>query len=120
MSSQYTDTKEGAAQPLAVKRDMGHPVKAIANFFIDRYGRHGITPLKLQKLIYVAHGWHLALLDKPLVIDENPRRGDMVRFSPLCIMNSEALDLSPLIAKRRTLTALSVLLSQKSAGMTSE
>ena len=50
---------------------MGYSAKAVANFFIRRYGRHGISPLKLQKLIYIAHGWCLALTDEPLVKDEH-------------------------------------------------
>ena len=51
---------------------MGTSAKAVANFFIRRHGRHGISPLKLQKLIYIAHGWSLALKDEPLVNDERP------------------------------------------------
>ena len=38
---------------------------AVANWFIENL--RNITPLKLQKLIYFAHGWHLALRDKPLI-----------------------------------------------------
>ena len=49
---------------------MGYPVKAIANYFIGKYGKNGITPLKLQKLVYLAHGWHYAFKDDPLVDDE--------------------------------------------------
>ncbi len=49
---------------------MGYPVKAVANYFVLNYRQHGITPLKIQKLIYLAHGWHLAYIDEPLVIDE--------------------------------------------------
>ena len=51
---------------------MGYSAKAIANFFINRYGRNGISPLKLQKLVYIAHGWNLALRDEVLVNDEYP------------------------------------------------
>jgi uncharacterized phage-associated protein len=43
---------------------------ATMNFFIDRANVEGIddmTPQKLQRLVYEAHGWHLALLDEPLV-----------------------------------------------------
>lgn len=42
---------------------------AIANEFLD--GRFGqITPMKLQKLVYYAHAWHLALFDdSPLIKD---------------------------------------------------
>ena len=62
--------RRGTGAGPATDHDMGYSAKAIANFFIDRYGRNGITPLKLQKLIYLAHGWHLALYDDPLVDDE--------------------------------------------------
>ena len=41
--------------------------KAIANYFIDK---GDITPMKLQKLVYFAHGWHLGLSDNAL-IDED-------------------------------------------------
>lgn len=40
---------------------------AIANYFIDLAHSDGkpIRPLKLMKLVYIAHGYILALLDKP-------------------------------------------------------
>ena len=43
--------------------------KAIANFFIEksRDENKPITPLKLQKLLYFAHGWSLALRNEELV-----------------------------------------------------
>lgn len=47
-----------------------HPSLAIANYFIRRAtegGGEGIDPLKLQKLIYFAHGWHLAITGRPLL-----------------------------------------------------
>jgi uncharacterized phage-associated protein len=42
--------------------------KNIANWIIDYYSQHGdfVSNLKLQKLIYYAQAWHLALHDKPL------------------------------------------------------
>jgi uncharacterized phage-associated protein len=42
---------------------------AVANWFLDRASEVGrsLTPMKLQKLMYFAHGWHLALRDAPLV-----------------------------------------------------
>ena len=43
---------------------------AIANYFLSNYKNTGISPLKIQKLTYVAHGWHLAFFDEPLVSDE--------------------------------------------------
>jgi uncharacterized phage-associated protein len=44
---------------------------AIANFFITEYDpvASGLTPMKLQKLVYFAHGWYLALKDEPLIAD---------------------------------------------------
>lgn len=49
---------------------MGYSAKAVANYFLSKYGKSGITPLKLQKLVYLAHGWHLAYFEEPLVGDE--------------------------------------------------
>ena len=46
---------------------------AIANFFLDiaKGEEVGLTPLKIQKLVYISHGWHLGLTDgEPLVTDE--------------------------------------------------
>ena len=51
---------------------MSYPAKAVANYFLARYGKlgNGISPLKLQKLVYVAHGWYMAYHEEPLVGDE--------------------------------------------------
>lgn len=44
----------------------------IAYFFLKKYGdKDAITPMKLVKLVYIAHGWHLGLTGRAL-IDENP------------------------------------------------
>ena len=53
---------------------MGYPSKAVANAFLDIAREHGatLTPLKLQKLVYIAHGWSLGLTNSPLVADEHP------------------------------------------------
>jgi len=52
---------------------MGYSSRAVGNYFIERYGqKNAISPLKLQKLVYVSHGWHLALYNEPLVTDEHP------------------------------------------------
>ena len=46
--------------------------KAIANRFLDLAARddEALTPMKLQKLVYFAHGWYLALKDKPLLSEQ--------------------------------------------------
>ena len=49
---------------------MGYSAKAVANYFLSNYGKHGISPLKLQKLVYVAHGWYMAFHEDPLIGDE--------------------------------------------------
>jgi uncharacterized phage-associated protein len=47
---------------------MSDPVDAVANEFLR--GRFGeITPMKLQKLVYYAHAWSLAIFDEPLIED---------------------------------------------------
>ena len=60
------------APPLAdtaAPRRAAHDARAIANYFLDLGERDGVPLdlLKLQHLIYFAHGWHLALRDEPLV-----------------------------------------------------
>ena len=52
---------------------MGYSAITVGNYFLAMYGNSGISPLKLQKLVYVAHGWHLALRNEPLVDDEFPQ-----------------------------------------------
>jgi len=49
-----------------------YSAKAVANYFLEKYRSSGITPLKMQKLVYIAHGWYLAVYDKPLIDDEYP------------------------------------------------
>lgn len=57
-----------------------HPVKLgcspilIANYFVRKSLTEGpsISPLKLIKMVYIAHGWTLALKDEPL-IDTGPQ-----------------------------------------------
>jgi uncharacterized phage-associated protein len=48
---------------------MPYPAKAVANEFImiSKARNNLFTPMKLQKLVYFAHGWCLALTDKPLI-----------------------------------------------------
>lgn len=43
--------------------------KAIANFFIEIAKEHGesVRPMKLQKLVYYAHGWFAGHTNQPLI-----------------------------------------------------
>jgi uncharacterized phage-associated protein len=47
---------------------MPFPAKCIANEFLKIAKEKGdaLTPMKLQKLVYFAHGWYLALTGQPL------------------------------------------------------
>ena len=47
---------------------MEHPI-AISNFFIEKSFATGeeLTPMKLVKLVYISHGWHLAIENEPLI-----------------------------------------------------
>ena len=50
---------------------MAHPLE-IANTFLEMYGQDGeITHMKLQKLVYMTHGYWLQSHDDPAV-DQNP------------------------------------------------
>lgn len=46
-----------------------HSALAIANEFISRAFAEGgkLTPMQIQKLVYLAHGWHLAITGEPLI-----------------------------------------------------
>lgn len=46
--------------------------EGVANFFIDKAiasGANDLSQLKLQKLVYYAHGWHLGLAESPLFVE---------------------------------------------------
>ena len=47
---------------------MTYDVRAVANFFLDQAQEEGqkLDHMKLQKLAYIAHGWHLAITGEPL------------------------------------------------------
>ncbi len=48
---------------------MPYPAAAIANEFLELARAEGrpLTPMHIQKLIYFAHGWNLALTGEPLI-----------------------------------------------------
>jgi uncharacterized phage-associated protein len=51
---------------------MAYPTIAVANAFIERALKGylpDLDPMKLQKLMFFAHSWHLKIYDEPLVDD---------------------------------------------------
>lgn len=56
---------------LSQEEAMAGPYKAdaIANEFLNDRLEEDITPMKIQKLVYYAHAWSLALFDEPLISD---------------------------------------------------
>jgi uncharacterized phage-associated protein len=59
---------------------MAYPAITIANELIARHGADGtIDPMKLQKLLYFANGWWLALTGKPLIAE----RPQVWRYGPV-------------------------------------
>lgn len=42
---------------------------AVANYFVGKSLQSGVelTPMKLIKMVYIAHGWHLGVYDTPLI-----------------------------------------------------
>jgi uncharacterized phage-associated protein len=46
---------------------MSFLAKAVANEFIELAGGRDLSPMKLQKLVYFAHGWYLAITDNALI-----------------------------------------------------
>ncbi len=48
---------------------MAHPAAAIANEFLKRAQAEGrqLTHMHMQKLVYIAHGWNLAVNNEPLI-----------------------------------------------------
>ena len=58
----------------------GYSALAVANYFLSKHRNTGIQPLKIQKLVYITHAWHLALFGKPLVWDES---AEAWRYGPV-------------------------------------
>ncbi len=48
---------------------MAHDALSVARYVLWLGRGTDMTPMRLQKLIYISHGWMLALLDKPLLAD---------------------------------------------------
>lgn len=51
---------------------MSYNAKAIANLMIDIAKQQGssLDQMKLQKLVYITHGWNLAIQGEPLISDD--------------------------------------------------
>lgn len=62
---------------------MPYSAKAVANYFLQQADNNDgkIDAMKMQKLVYFAHGWCLALKDSPLITEriEAWRYGPVVR-----------------------------------------
>ena len=52
---------------------LGHSSIAVARYLLDRAAHkheRGLTPMKIIKLVYTAHGWMLGLYGTPLIKEE--------------------------------------------------
>ena len=51
---------------------MAYNSKAVANYFLELgdWDGESISPMKIQKLVYYAHGWHLGVTDEPLIDEQ--------------------------------------------------
>ena len=58
-----------------------YDARAVANYFLELSRRDGksLDQMKVQKLVFLAHGWYLALTGKPLITE----RIEAWRFGPV-------------------------------------
>ncbi|MGZ3355972.1 MAG: Panacea domain-containing protein [Isosphaeraceae bacterium] len=51
---------------------MPYDARAIANYFLERARREGkaLDQMKIQKLVYFANGWHIAIKGEPLIDEQ--------------------------------------------------
>jgi uncharacterized phage-associated protein len=61
----FQDSSEGSRSEVGV---MAYDPRALANYILDKAEKSGValTQMQLQKLVYFAHGWHLANTGQPL------------------------------------------------------
>ena len=61
---------------------MAYSARTVANYLIEAKSKEGgtpPTPMQLLKLVYIAHGWNLAINDRPLIND----RVEAWRYGPV-------------------------------------
>jgi uncharacterized phage-associated protein len=80
-----------------------HDALAVANWFLARAESEGKTldPMKLQKLIYFAHGWALALADVPL-ISERPQAWEFGPVIPVVYHEFKSFGRKPIRGRAAT------------------
>jgi len=87
---------------------MAHDARAIANFLLDHAESRGrkLTVMALLKIIYFAHGWHLAKFGKPLISNEFEawQEGPVVRVVYTCFRESAG---NPIGDRARRFNAIS-------------
>ena len=64
------------------QKGMALPVQIVANRFLEIARLEGktIDPMKLQKLVYLAHAWNLAFTGQPLIQEQF----EAWKFGPVC------------------------------------
>lgn len=76
--------------------------RQIATYFLEKYSANGnITPMKLIKLVYIAHGWYLGLTGNVL-IDENPEAWKYGPVIPSIYHDYKAYRNSPIVFATKT------------------
>lgn len=62
-------TDKTVQTPVTGDPDAGYDARAIANFVLDHASNFGqqLTVMGILKLLYFAHGWHLAQTGRPLI-----------------------------------------------------
>lgn len=92
--------------------EMPHDARQIANFFLDHAETRGVpvTIMALLKLIYFAHGWHLARYERPLVKNrfEAWKHGPVVRSVYECFQGAGVNPIEGRATRFNPLTATSV------------
>lgn len=78
--------------------DFVYDSRAVANYLIGKAGAGGLDSLQVMKLVYIAHGFVLAVLDRPLLEDdvEAWQHGPVVRRVYHCLPGGAAAIVRPI------------------------